>query len=206
MTPERAATLTWTPRLAALSDALERLAAVTAKPGFAEQIRQPTERALAEAELSPAARRALEAAWRDVQRIDASVLRHHDTSPQNCLFTGDRLEGIVDWEWAETYGAPGADLWNAALGYAEYGIGLVRWSQEIVLEVFARGWRESPFWQTARADARRTATAGGVPDHALDSLEAVFFASRIGDRLNRKISAYPTTAVTAARILEIVVE
>lgn len=203
MTPDRASALTWTPRLAALSDALERLAATTAKPGFAEQLRRPTERALADGKLAPAARRALEAAWRDVQRVDASVLRHHDTSPQNCLFSGDHLDGIVDWEWAEPQGAPGFDLWNAALSYTEYGIGLVRWSQEIVLDVFERAWRDSSFWQTARADGRRTAAAAGVPEHALDSLEVVFFGSRVGDRLNRKIADYPTTDVTAARMLEI---
>ena len=204
--PPAASGLTWTPRLAAITEALERLAGTTAKTAFPEQLRNPTERALADGPLGGAARRALEAAWRDVQRMEASVLRHHDTSPQNCLFSGDRLDGFVDWEWAEPHGAPGFDLWNAALSYTEYGIGLVRWSQETVLEAFERAWRDSSFWEQARVDARRTAAAGGVPDGALDALEVVFFGSRVGDRLNRKIADYPTTADTAARMLDVVCE
>jgi hypothetical protein len=131
------------------------------------------------------------------------VLEHHDASSQNCLFIGDRLSGLVDWEIARLRGVPGFDVWNTTLAWMEYGVGLVRWSQEVVLECFQRAWSSSPFWAQARASARDSARAAGVADSLLDSLEVIFFARRTGYRLSAP-GKYQTHAGTATRMLEAV--
>ena len=203
LTPETAAALRWSPAHENLAAGLASLARATAKPQVSEELRAPVESALASGLLEHGDERRLAAAWSDVESAAVSVLRHHDTSAQNCLFDDVRLVGVVDWEMAESNGAAGFDVWNAALSYMEYGIGLVRWSQERVVSAFAASWRRSAFWDDARRAARASAVAGGFPEHRLDSLEAVFFGSRIGDRLLRPHVAYPTDARTSARLFEV---
>jgi hypothetical protein len=39
-----------------------------------------------------------------------SVMRHGDFWPGNVLFDGQRLVGVVDWDWWSNRGVPGADL------------------------------------------------------------------------------------------------
>lgn len=201
--PARGASMSWSDRHERLGAALAELAAATAKRGFAEELRRPVERALAEGGLSQRARRTLAAAWDEVTRVDVSVLRHHDASPENCLYSGGRLSGIIDWEHAELRGAPGFDVLNAALSYMELGVGLVRWSQERVLATFEVAWRCSDFWRGARAAAARAAVAAGVPGDRIGALETVFFGSRVGDRLEGDVE-YPTGWETVRAQLELV--
>src|SRR6266545_4508649 len=156
---------------------------------------------LALARLEGSARRAVEAAWRDVQRLEVSVLQHGDTSAQNCLFEDERLTGLVDWERARQRGVPGFDLWNAALALLEHSVGLRRWSQERMLVAFRDHWLGA-WGASARAAAADSATAAGVPESMLGPLEVVFFARRLGRRLASPDS-YATTPATAARMLEL---
>jgi len=161
------------------------------------------ERAVAYDGLDSRTKRLLTAAWNDVRRSGSCVLRHRDTSPQNCLMEETRLTGIVDWELAVARGGPGFDVWNLGLSAMEYGLGLTRWSQELVVEAFTRAWPDSPFWADARAAARRAALAGGAAEADLDALELCFFGSRIGDRLEFP-GRHPTVPDTAARTLQVV--
>lgn len=202
--PGSAAELRWSEHHRELTRGLARLAETTAKRGFAEELRQPVEAALAQATLSARCRRVLTAAWRDVARLDVAVLRHHDTSAENCLFADGRLSGIIDWEHAETCGAPGVDVLNTAISYMELGVGLSRWSERRAVEALRASWGASEFWREARAAVRSTAVAGGAPESASEALEVVFFGLRIGERLAAPRVVHPTGLVTAAEQLEIV--
>ncbi len=181
--------LLWNARLSQLALSLARLAAVSVRA-------EPPD-----GRLEGSARRAVEAAWRDVQRLEVSVLQHGDTSAQNCLFEDERITGLVDWERARQRGVPGFDLWNAALALLEHSVGLRRWSQERVLVAFRDHWLGA-WGASARAAAADSATAAGVPESMLGPLEVVFFARRLGRRLARPDS-YATTPATAARMLEL---
>ena len=205
LTPERAADLVWSPAMAEVAKGIAKLGAATATSRPQREIVPQMELALAYEGLDSRPRRLLAAAWADVRRSGASVLRHRDTSPQNCLVSGGRLSGIVDWELAVPCGGPGFDVWNLGLSSMEYGLGLTRWSQELVAETFARAWAPSPFWREARAAARRAALAGGAAGRDLDALELCFFGSRIGDRLEFP-GRHPTWPATAVRNLEVVLK
>jgi len=204
LTPAHAASLRWTDEHEELSAALVRLASSTASAGTPPTLAGRIERALAYDGLDAGARRSLAAAWRDVRGLEVSVLRHCDASPQNCLYAGRRLTGVVDWELAEVRGAPGFDVYNSALSYIEHGLGLVEWSQGLAVEALARSWGAAPFWDRARAAAREAARAAGVPDDRLDSLELVFFGSRIGDRLLTPEIKRGTGTPASARMCEVV--
>jgi len=201
LTPAGAAALAWTPALDSISDGLARLGAATLREGPPQELGPMVERALHYPPLSARARRTLAAAWRDISGSRSCVLRHSDTSPQNCLLEDEMLSGIVDWELAEPRGAPGFDVWNLALSYMEYGVGLTRWSQALVAETFRTSWPDSPFWTEARRAARQAAVAGGASEGELDALEVCFFGSRIGNRLERP-GWHPTSAETVAQALE----
>ncbi|CAN5456752.1 hypothetical protein BH20ACT19_BH20ACT19_13440 [soil metagenome] len=203
LTPERAADLAWSQGMTDVAEGVARLGAATAEGRPQQEIVPQMELALAYDGLDSRTRRLLTSAWADVRRSGSSVLRHRDTSPQNCLVSAGRLTGIVDWELAVPRGGPGFDVWNLGLSAMEYGLGLTRWSQELVTETFARAWEASPFWREARAAARRAAIAGGAPERDLDALELCFFGSRIGDRLEFP-GRHPTLPGTAARNLEVV--
>jgi hypothetical protein len=199
-----AAGLRWSRPHEELATALCRLAEATGKPAFPHELREPVERALTLAPLSERAKRALSAAWTDVERLEVAVLRHHDISPENCLFADGRLVGIIDWEHAESQGTPGFDVLNAALAYMELSIGLGGWSQEGVVSALERSWDGSDFWNRARAAARDSASAAGVPDWAIEPLEIVFFGSRVGDRAMPGRVDYATNLDTVTRQLELV--
>lgn len=206
LTPERAGQLGWHPALASLGAGLCRLAEATAQPGAPRSVASRLAAALDHARLSPRSRRLLEAASRDIAGLSARVLRHRDTSVQNCLFAGDELTGIVDWEMAEPGGAPAFDVWNATISYVESGIGLVGWSDELALAAFAQAWRHSALWRGAREAGRAAAAAAGVPEAMGEPLEVAFFATRVGDHIELPHVNRGTSIVAAIGMLEVVCE
>lgn len=203
LTRRVAGTFAWSPTLADVADGIARLGAATATSAPPDQAAERMEMSIEYGGLDARTRRMLTAAWADVRRSGSSVLRHRDTSPQNCLVSDGRLSGVVDWEMASPRGAPGFDVWNLALSYMEFGVGLTRWSQDLVAEIFERTWLDSPFWREGRAAARRAALAGGAVERDLDALEVCFFGSRIGDRLARP-GWHATRPETVARALRVV--
>lgn len=160
------------------------------------------EAALSYLALTSRARSRVQEAVRAVDALEVGVLKHSDTSPQNCLFLDGRLTGIVDWELAEQSGAPTFDVLNAAVSYLEHGIGLVRWSERSVVDAFESGWSSSPFFTTARRAARAAAAAAGVGNDLYEPLEVAFFARRLGRRVVS--DRFLTGPETAARIVEVV--
>lgn len=201
LTPACSRRLVWSAHHTELAAALTRLASATSARDVPTEFREPLDAALSVAGLSASARRAAAAAWSDVSRVDIAVLRHRDTSPQNCLFEGERLSGLVDWENAYATGAPGFDVWNAALAFVEHGVGLVRWSEERALSAFTIVWEQSAFGREARLAGRQSAAAAGVPDGMLDALEVSFFARRLLGRVSHP-DRFATGPVTAASMLE----
>ncbi len=191
--------LQWNGRMVALTEALARLGEATARPEAPDEL-APVELALEH--VDGATHRVLAAAWRDVSGLERSVLRHGDTSAQNCLFLDGRLAGLVDWERAQQRGAPGFDVWNAAVAFLEHGVGLARWSQENVAHTFRDAWLGA-WGGEARVAAAASATAAGVPERLVESLEVVFFARRLGRRLARP-DVYATTPATAAAMLSLI--
>jgi hypothetical protein len=148
-------------------------------------------------------RRLLAAALRDLQTQRVSVLRHRDTSPQNCLFEGDRSSALSIGRNAESCGAPGFDLWNAAVAWLEHSVGLTPWSHRHVLEVFRAAWGGSEFCACARESARESARAAGVSERRLDALEVTFFGRRLGRRLETP-EAWATGPQVSVEMLEVV--
>lgn len=201
--PGAAGGAAWPTELRELTGALARLGAATRKQGRAEELDLPVELALSPGLLDDPARRRLSLAWERLGGLGMAVLRHGDTSAQNCLFLDGRLRGLVDWEEGWPLAAPGFDALNAALAYQEHGLGLVRWSPEIVVEAFRAGWVGSPFWSSAREAGVVAARAGGVPDELMEDLLVAFFAHRVIERLQEP-GVLPTSAATTARMLEIV--
>ena len=179
--------------------ALARLASATRTGTVPEQLREP----LTTDGLSSAARRAVEAAARDLGALRVAVLQHADTSPQNCLVRDGRFAGFVDWEEARFAGSPGFDVWNLAVATLEHGVGLSRWSDERLLETFRAAWTSSGFFGEARQAARDAAVAAGTRESLLDPLEVAFFTRRLLVR-RRDPLRFPTGPLVAARMLEIV--
>ena len=202
--PVLATSLEWPEGLDELGRGLLGLAAASAKPAPVDgKVRSLLERAASSTGLTPPTRERIASALADLERIEIGVLKHSDTSPQNCLFHAGRLSGIVDWEMAELDGLPASDVLNAAVSYLEHGIGLSGWSEDDIVESFRAGWGRSPFFGHARAAARAAASAAGVEESMAPSLEVAFFARRLGRRLVSP-DRFPTGPRTAARILEIV--
>jgi aminoglycoside phosphotransferase (APT) family kinase protein len=130
------------------------------------------------------------------------VLRHGDTSAQNCLFEEERLSGLVDWEIARPQGAPGFDILNAAVALLDHGVGLVNWSEDRAVTCFETAWKNSPFFDRARAAARESVEAAGATARDYERLEIAFFARRLASRLADP-DYYATGPASAARMLEI---
>jgi hypothetical protein len=203
LTPERSGRLDWPEPFADLMTALACLGQVTARRVPPDDAGVPIQRVLEERSVDARNRRLLAAAWRDVARLEVSVLCHGDLKPQNWLALEGTLQGIVDWEKARSLGTPGFDAWQAMLDYIEFGVGLVRWTPDHRADCFKAAWTASPFCADARRAARTVAAAAGVPDPMLDSLELAFFGRRLGRRLliPRPDSA---AAVVAARMFQVV--
>jgi Phosphotransferase enzyme family len=203
LTPDRSRRLRWPAPFADLMEALARLGQATARQVPPDDARVPVQRVLEEPTVAARDRRLLAAAWRDVTRLEVSVLCHGDLKPQNWLARDGRVEGIVDWEEARPLGTPGFDAWLAMLDYVEFGVGLVRWSPDYRVDCFEAAWTASDFCARGRRAARGVAAAAGVPDAMLDSLEVAFFGRRLGRRLLIP-HADSSAAVVAARTLQVV--
>ena len=197
-----AASLRWTSDHAAVGRALETIARASAKEAVPDEVGDEiTQLALKDTSLDQKTKRCVSDALGSLGRLDTAVLKHGDTSAQNCLVDRDGAY-LVDWEGARTSGGPGFDVWNLALAYLEHGVGLKRWSQEDVLAAFRNAW-DAPFFHDARAAAARATLAAGVEDDQLRPLEIAFFARRLAHRMvNPK--GFPTTAATARAMLETV--
>ncbi|MGI8595178.1 MAG: phosphotransferase [Solirubrobacteraceae bacterium] len=115
LSPAGARRLGWPFLLGELARALTRLGEASRRRASPDELRRPLERALADGAIGSPTRRLLAAAWRDLRQLDVAVLRHRDTSPQNCLFSGGRFVGLVDWEDAAPLGARGYDTLNGPL-------------------------------------------------------------------------------------------
>ncbi len=203
VTPEMASRLPWRTEHAELAAGLARLSEDTSRPGPSDEILAPIALAVKDGPLGSRGRTLMTAALRDLGRIEVSVLQHGDTSPQNCLVSGGRFVGLVDWELAKTRGAPGFDTLNVALACLEQGVGFVRWSERRALDAFRAAWEEAPLFIAARAAADDAARAAGVPEVFFPSLTVGFFGRRLGRRLAFP-DRYATGPETAARMLEIV--
>lgn len=201
LTAETAARLQLTSSHRSLALGLVRLASVCRQ----EQPRgdlDPVHTALTHDHLSKRTRASVRAALTEVSRQNVSTLRHGDTSPQNCMFEGDTLRALVDWELAKWNGMPGFDLYNAAVAYIEQGVGLVRWSEERAVEALWRAIEGAPFFAGIRTSVGDCLEAAGIPSRLLDPVEIVFFAHRLGRRMSKPPSSYATGPYASARILE----
>ena len=202
ISPASARTLPWRPEHEELAEGLIRLARATARPGPPQELRSELLSALQAASLNEEVRRRARVALEDLENFDLAVLRHGDTSPQNCLFDRGRFTGLVDWEIARPRGAPGFDILNAAVAYVDQGVGLVRWSEERAVESFRAAWQFSPFFRHAREAARSATRAAGGSDDDHERLEIAFFARRLASRAASP-SSYATGPCSAALMLEI---
>lgn len=182
VTPRDAHTMAWLPQHDHLRDGLVRLAATTAGHGTLQhQLLQPLDRALG-ADLSDRERRLVQAARNDLSDLSVTVVQHKDLSAQNWLVDGDRLVGIVDWEFAVADGVPGFDSMHVAVASLEHGIGLTRWSDDRVVAAFRSAWESSPLFEGSRAALTTTAAAAGV-EGISEELWVAYFARRLGRKL-----------------------
>ena len=173
----------WTSREEQLSAALTRLASSTAHLGSTEEyLLQPLDRAL-DHPYPQADLRLLRAARNDLRRLRVVAVQHKDLSAQNWMVDDSRFVGLVDWEKAVPDGIPGFDDLHVAVAAVEHGVGLTRWSDHEVVASFREAWTSSPLFAGARAGARESARAAGVPEALLEPLEVAFFARRLGRRL-----------------------
>jgi hypothetical protein len=202
VTPDRAGGLRWSSQHAALGDALVSLAEKTVRPGPPQELRPELRTALEEADMDESARRTARSALDDLEKFEIAILRHGDTSAQNCLFDNGRFTGLVDWEIARPRGAPAFDILNAAVALIDHGVGLIRWSEERAVESFRASWQHSGFFEGARDSARRSTLAAGGSDGDYERLEIAFFARRLASRAASP-SSYATGPRSAARMLEI---
>ena len=189
---------------ASLATGLERLAGATASSVQPEELDAARLRAAIDSVGLPAgASNVARAATDDISGLGASVIKHGDTSAQNCMFHDGVLTGLVDWETARMHGAPGFDTWNASLALFEHGMGLRRSSEHALRSAFRGAWSNSPYFAFWRAAARRNAVAAGVDEGKLDALEVAFFARRLEHRLAEP-TAFATGPETARHMLETV--
>lgn len=187
-----------------LGQALARLAAATAHTGpLDHQLHRPVDAALRSGLLSEAARRGVTAAQADLAQLDVAVLQHRDLSAQNWLVGSTGFVGLVDWETAVEHGVPGFDALHAGVSLLEHGVGLVRWSEERVMQSFTGAWTSAPLFDDVREAFHRSARAAAVPDRLLEPLQVAFFARRLGRRI-QKPEGHAVGARTAARMLELV--
>ncbi len=194
------------PMPAALADGMagfERLGALTAKPEPATDDGPTLRLALDFPDLSEAGRRRLGECVRRVAAQERCALGHGDASPQNIHCTDGHMNGLLDWEYADTRSRPGIDTWAASISYAEHCLGLVRWSEAAVVAAFEAGWHHSPLYRESRASARRAVLAAGLEDADADALEVAFFGIRLGQRIRRP-GDWATSPTASARLLEIV--
>ena len=197
-----ATSMSWTTQHAALAAGLCDLARTTAKSEAPSAMHDGVvELASEHPSLSDPTRRAVKEAHDALRDLPVAVLRHTDTSPQNILFEDERLVGLVDWADATSLGMPGADMWNAALACIDKGVSRVRSDERLLFSVFLSVWQASEFGREARRAGRDAAAAAGVPEDLLEPLQLLFFARRVGHRMQRP-KEFATSADLAARMLE----
>ena len=201
LAPHNAVDLHWGPEHEGMTGALVNLAQKTRHAATPQELNPDVTRAAEK--LDGATGRVLRSALADLGTLERSVLRHGDTSPQNCMVDAGRFQAFVDWELARFDGAPGFDIWNAAVACVDHGVGLVRWSEDRALSSFKKAWNGSRFFDRARAAARLSALAAGVPEAAHEKLETAFFGRRLASRLARP-NHYATGPETARKMLEFV--
>jgi hypothetical protein len=202
VTTSTAGSLDWKAEHEALAQGFIRLAETTRRPGPPQELSAQVKAALDKADLKRSLRDLVRAALDDLERFDHAVLRHGDSSAQNCLFEKGRLSGLVDWEIARPTGAPAFDILNAAIALLDQGVGLVRWSEDRAVACFEAAWRDSRFFVRARENAARAAEAAGATSSEYERLEVAFFARRLASRLAAPDS-YATGPDSATKILEI---
>jgi Phosphotransferase enzyme family len=205
VTPDDAGSLEWTPQHRALGAGFIRLAEATRRPGPPQELRPQVKTALQQADLPKSLQGRVTAALEELETFEFAVLRHGDTSAQNCLFEEERLSGLVDWEIARPQGAPGFDILNAAVALLDHGVGLVNWSEDRAVQCFETAWTRSPFFEQARVAARDSVEAAGATPGDYERLEVAFFARRLASRLADP-EYYATGPDSAARMLEIACE
>ena len=201
VTVDRAPGLQWTAADAEVGRAVGKLCAHTARPVAPASLDRLVAVAAEHPGLPEPCRRAVAAAGKDLRRAHRAVRRHGDVAPQNCLLAGERFSGLVDWENTRDDGAPGFDVWNFAVSKLENGIGLARWSPDVVRDAFGAAWVHSSFMAGARSAAREAAEAAGVAADCHDALEIAFFARRLALRIehpDRYIIDIPTAAAMLA--------
>ena len=205
VTPDNAARLPWRSEHGMLAQGLLRLAETTVRTGPPQELRSGLSEALASADLPSGTRTTAQGALDDLDRFSIAVLRHGDTSAQNCLFEQGTFVGLVDWEIARSRGAPAFDILNAAVALIDHGVGLVRWSEQRAVTCFESAWKDSDFFEGARSAARTATLITGATDADYERLEVAFFARRLASRLAAP-SSYATGPAAAARMLEFVCE
>jgi aminoglycoside phosphotransferase (APT) family kinase protein len=202
VTPDNARHLPWSTEQQLLAEGLVRLAKATARDGPPQEVDARVKSALDTELVAAPVRKLASAALEELGQSSLAVLRHGDTSAQNCLIDDGRLSGLVDWEIARPQGAPAFDVLNAAVAIIDHGVGLTNWSEDRALESFIRAWKHSDFFRQARDAARRSTHEAGGTDSDHERLEIAFFARRLASRLAAPKS-YATGPATAARMLEV---
>lgn len=203
VTPSSAANASWSPAHEALGRGLVELAGATALRQRPAELGGGFVEAADHAALTPDARRRAAQAVRSLERFERAVLKHGDTSPQNCLFVGDSLQGLVDWETARLAGAPGFDVMNNALALLEHGIGLTRWNDERLTAAFEAAWLRAPLFHHARSMTMQAAEAAGAGEGEQEALVVAFFVRRLAHRLEHP-HMFATGPAVARRMLETV--
>jgi hypothetical protein len=188
----------WDGQLAAVADALLRLAQRSTGPGLPPRALSPE----AESLLSPSTVARVLASVERLARLDVSVLCHGDTSAQNVLTHEGQVSGLVDWEFAAR-GTPGSDVLNLAHSVFEQRLGLLRWREAEVVDAFAAAWTAAPLFVEGRRAARAAAAAAGVPDSLAGDIEIAVYARRLQRRVDLP-EKYLVGAEMAASMLETV--
>jgi hypothetical protein len=202
VTPDTASVLEWTDEHNQLADGFIRLAETTRRPGPPQELKPHVREALAKADLGKRLHGLVSSTLDELGEFRYAVLRHGDTSAQNCLFEEGRLRGLVDWAIARPSGAPGFDVLNGAVALLDHGVGLVNWSEQRAVECFETAWKSSSFFESARQTARMSVEAAGATANDYERLEVAFFARRLASRLVDP-DYYATGPASAVKMLEI---
>jgi hypothetical protein len=134
-----------------------------------------------------------------VDRVSATgvtVMQHADLLAQNWIVHDGRFSGLVDWETCLVDGLPGSDLLEGAVSAFEHGIAMRAWSDELLVELFARAWTSSPYFAQTRESLVDVVEASGLARSDAEPLLVAYFAHRLGRHL-----AQPDEGVVGAAAL-----
>lgn len=175
----------WTEAILSIGRALGRLAEVTAAPGSPARLLRETVSVLGDPLLDDVTKRRVENAAGSLDSISRTVIYHGDVSPQNCLFQGSVLSGLVDWERGGRDGLPGLDLLNASCAYRELDLALRGRKPSAVPDGFDDEWRTSVVWRSVRDLVREALETSGNDGSLTSDLCIAFFAIRLSRRIAR---------------------